>query len=136
MARIARCDRGFARERLKKAESFLATAEMVAGGMDFEAMTGEDRSTAVTNAVHACIAAADAITCTRLGERSNDRDHAAAVRLLSRVDDVPARTLQRFKAAIGVKSKAGYDAQNATVEETKSAVRAAKDLVRLAKTVV
>ena len=34
-----------------------------------------------TNAIHAAIAAADAIACYSLGERSGDGNHAAAVEL-------------------------------------------------------
>lgn len=48
-----------------------------------------------TNAIHAAIAAADAVTCHALAERSSDGSHASAIELLRRVDSSLATALKR-----------------------------------------
>ena len=69
------CDVEHARQRLVDARQFLEAAELL-----------DAPDVVATNAVHAAIAASDAITCHALGERSSDQSHAAAVDLLRRVD--------------------------------------------------
>jgi hypothetical protein len=57
------------------------------------------------NAVLAGIAAADAICCIRLGERSTSSDHSTAVLLLARVD--PSLS-QKLSTLIGSKPTSHY----------------------------
>ena len=59
-----------------------------------------------TNAIHVAIAAADAITCHALGERSNDGNHVSAVDLLRKVEASLATALKR---ALDRKTQAGYE---------------------------
>ena len=78
------CDQTRARQRLVDARQFLEAAELL-----------DAPDVVATNAIHASIAAADAITCSALGERSADSDHGAAVDLLRQVDASLAAALKR-----------------------------------------
>lgn len=69
------CDVQQARQRLIDARQFLEAAELL-----------DAPDVVATCAIHAAIAAADAITCHALGERSSDGNHASAVDLLRQVD--------------------------------------------------
>lgn len=77
--RRVECTPTDAKARLHDAVAFLEIAD-IATDADVDA----------TNAIHAAIAAADAICCIALRERSADGHHAAGVRLLTRVDRVRA----------------------------------------------
>ena len=59
-----------------------------------------------TCAIHAAIAASDAITCHALGERSNDGNRGSAVDLLRQVDAKLATALRR---ALDRKTQAGHE---------------------------
>ena len=89
------CDAQQARQRLIDARQFLEAAKLL-----------DAPDVVATNAIHAAIAAADAITCHALGERSNDANHASAVELLRRVDAGLATALKR---ALDRKTQAGYE---------------------------
>ena len=65
------CDAQQSRQRLVDARQFLEAAKLL-----------DAPDVVATNAIHAAIAAADAITCHALGERSNDGNHVSAVDLL------------------------------------------------------
>lgn len=110
------CQLADARARLADAEAFLRAAERVSDlGGDVVA----------TNAVHAAIAAADAICCVRLGERSRDADHRFAASLLARVDRDLAGALGRVLA---VKTSAGYDSRDVSANDAARCVRLAARL--------
>jgi len=114
--RTRSCQAADARARLLDVEAFLVAAERVVDlGGDVVA----------TNAVHAAIAAADAICCLRLGERSRDADHRAAVTLLARVDRDLAAALDRVLA---VKTRAGYEARDVSAIDAGRCVRLATRL--------
>lgn len=83
-----------------------------------------------TNAIHAAIAASDAITCNALGEQSSDGNHAAAVDLLRQVDASLATTLKR---ALDRKSQAGYESADIGSVDADSCVKWAKHLVAAAE---
>jgi hypothetical protein len=86
-----------------------------------------------TNAAHAAITAADVICCVRLGERSRDADHRAAVKLLARVDSGLAGALSRVLA---IKTRAGYESENLSESEAKTTVRLAARLRDAARAAV
>ena len=84
------CDVQQARQRLIDARQFLEAAELL------------DAPDVATCAIHAAIAAADAITCHALGERSSDGNHVSAVDLLRQVD---ARLSASLKRALDRKTR-------------------------------
>jgi mitochondrial fission protein ELM1 len=113
------CDARQARQRLVDARQFLEAAELL------------DASDVVaTNAIHAAIAASDAITCHALAERSSDGNHAAAVDLLRRVDAALATTLKR---ALDRKTQAAYESSDISDTDAANCLKWAKHLVAAAE---
>lgn len=108
-----------AKVRLHDAEAFLEAAE-VATNPDVVA----------TNAIHAAVAAADAICCIALRERSADGSHPAAVQLLSRVDRKLASTLSR---SLNRKTQAAYESRDIATKDAAACVRQATTLVEAAR---
>jgi len=89
------CDVQQARQRLVDARQFLEAAKLL-----------DAPDVVATCAIHAAIAASDAITCHALGERSNDGNHVSAVDLLRQVD---AKLATALKRALDRKTQAGYE---------------------------
>jgi hypothetical protein len=79
-----------------------------------------------TNAIHAAIAASDAITCYALTERSNDGNHASAVALLRQVDATLATTLKR---ALDRKTQAAHEITDISRADAANCVKWAKQLL-------
>jgi hypothetical protein len=113
------CATGDARARLHDAEAFLDTAE-----------TAKDPDVKATNAIHAAIAAADAICCFALRERSADANHAAAIDLLRTVDAQLAATLGRL---LGRKQQAAYESRDISARDAATCIRQATTLVDAAR---
>ncbi len=107
------------------ARRYLDVAELAAAEDDAASW----RNVAVGNAVLAGIAAADALCCIRLGRRSRDADHSAAVELLAQVDGQRSRDLQRL---LQVKDIAHYGAGLISDTKVRSCLRAAQHLVTAA----
>ena len=122
------CGKGTARGRLAIAIEYqeLAYSKSVAS-------TDAARNAAVGNAVLAGIAAADAICCVRLGERSSSSDHSDAVALLTKVDK---KLGQHLSTLIGSKSTSHYGDTFVGSETLKSCLRAMDHLVRTAVAIV
>ena len=113
------CDVHQARQRLIDARQFLEAAELL------------DASDVVaTNAIHASIAAADAITCHALGERSSDGNHVAAVDLVRQVDASLATTLKR---ALDRKTQAGYESADISAADAARCLKWARQLLSAAE---
>ena len=113
---------------MRKANQFLAAAEMIASSI-------EDTDLAdafVTLCVHAGIAASDVICCTKLNEHSISGNHNSAIALLARVDKGNAIHL---KTLLDMKGHAGYSDISVTSEYQESAKLAAQTLVNAAKIV-
>lgn len=117
------CARADGRARLAKAEQFLAAAELAS-------TDGALRSAEASLLVDAGIAAADAICCARLGERSADGSHAAAVDLLAGVDRAAAKQLRTL---LGLKHLAQYDTADPPASRLATARRAAAGMVDTAR---
>jgi hypothetical protein len=113
------CDLKHARQRLIDARQFLEAAELL-----------DAPDVVATNAIHAAIAASDAITCLAIGERSSDQRHPAAVELLRRVDTRLATALKR---ALDRKTQAGYESTDISRADAASCVRWARQLVAAAE---
>jgi hypothetical protein len=109
------CDVQQARQRLVDAHQFLEAAKLL-----------DAPDVVATCAIHAAIAASDAITCHSLGERSNDGNHVSAVDLLRQVDPKLATTLKR---ALDRKTQAGYESVDISAADAASCVRWAELLV-------
>jgi triphosphoribosyl-dephospho-CoA synthetase len=116
------CTVADARARVASGKAFLDIAERLV-------TEGFDADVAVTNAVHAGIAASDALCCLRLGERSADQDHASATVLLARVDKSLAIELTRLLA---LKTKAAYETRRVSDADAKGALRRAAKLIAAA----
>ena len=108
-----------ARQRLTDARQFLEAAELL-----------DAPDVVATCAIHAAIAAADAITCFALGERSNDGNHASGVALLGQVDRGLAMALKR---ALDRKTQAAYESLDVSATGAASCVRWARQLVTAAE---
>ncbi len=113
------CDVRQARQRLIDARQFLEAARLL-----------DAPDVVATNAIHAAIAAADAITCHVLGERSSDGNHVAAVELLRLVDVGLATALKR---ALDRKTQAGYESTDISASDAASCVRWAEQLLAAAE---
>jgi hypothetical protein len=113
------CTVADAKKRLHDAQAFLDTAD-----------TAADPDVKATNAIHAAIAAADAICCLALREHSADGNHGAAVELLGRVDATLATTLGRL---LSRKQQAAYESRDISPADAASCVRQATTLVDAAR---
>jgi hypothetical protein len=111
------CSPEVRRGRLAKA-GFLHAAEDVSLLDD----SGQLRDAVVTLYVHAGIAAADVICCSRLGLHATGDNHAEAVALLKRAGAASHRHLATL---LGLKTKAGYSHTPASAADVKKAARAA-----------
>lgn len=120
------CDAQTRRGRLRKANGFYQAAEDVAALNE----AGEANDAVVTLHVHAGIAAADVLSCARLGKHSTGESHTEAVALLATVSQQQARHLATL---LGMKTKAGYSHQPASDADVKRAIRAADQLVKAAR---
>jgi hypothetical protein len=112
------CDLRQSRQRLIDARQFLEAAELL-----------DAPDVVATCAIHAAIAAADAITCHALGERSGDGNHVSAVELLRQVDAKLATSLKR---ALDRKTQAGYESVDISAADAASCVRWAEQLLAAA----
>jgi hypothetical protein len=120
MTRERACGAPEARVRAAVARRYLDVADLTAGEEDAAAW----HDVAVGNAVLAGIAASDALCCARLGRRSRDADHRAAIDLLSQVDERLGRDLDRL---LQVKDVAHYGVD--LISEAKSVVVCARPVV-------
>ncbi len=113
------CDVQQARQRLVDARQFLEAAKLL-----------DAPDVVATCAIHAAIAASDAITCHALGERSNDGNHGSAVDLLRQVDAKLATALRR---ALDRKTQAGYESVDISAADAASCVKWADQLLAAAE---
>ena len=113
------CDAQQARQRLIVARQFLEAAELL-----------DAPDVVATNAIHAAIAASDAVTCYALAERSGDGNHVAAVDLLRQVDPMLAATLKR---ALDRKTQAAYESADLSQTDAANCVKWAKQLLAAAE---
>jgi len=113
------CSVADAKARLHDSEAFLEAAQSV-----------QDADVVATNAIHSAIAAADAVCCVALRERSADGNHAAAIQLLSRVDSDPSAALKR---ALDRKTQAAYESRDISASDAKMCLRQAILLLAAAR---
>jgi len=111
--------------RLAKARQFLLAAETIATVVEDQ----EIADAFVTLCVHAGIAAADVICCTKLGMYHVGEDHNGAVALVASADRSAAKHL---KALLDMKTRSGYSPVLTSGADQKRAGRAAATLVAIA----
>lgn len=106
VGRTAACGPDEARVRLRQAESFLLVAELVLAQPDDTdlALT----SVAVSLAVLAGIAGADAASCVSLGRRARGQDHHEAVRTVESIGPDGARIARDLSRLLDLKDGAQY----------------------------
>ena len=130
--RSQRCSPQDARNRRRHAVKFLEVAEIAAGEHEQDP---EYASVAVSLAVLAGIAAADAACCKALGERSRSQDHHDAEEFLRRVSDGEDAAKQLHEL-LSLKDEAHYGFFDVSAAELKGALRRARALVTFAENVL
>jgi hypothetical protein len=132
IGRSQQCSPRDARNRLGHAAKFLEVAEIAAGEHEQDP---EYASVAVSLAVLAGIAAADAACCRSLGERSRSQDHHDAEKFLQRVTggDSAAKQLREL---LNLKDEAHYGFFDVSAAELKKALRRARALLTFAEDVL
>ncbi len=114
---------------LDRAGEFLASAE--------DALSRHHHQAAASNAVHAAIAAVDAVAVHRIGRRSAPQRHEDAVHLLYTLglarDQVEPRARQLMRI-LGLKTKAEYTDERVSGRDAEDVVRAAGRIVAWART--
>jgi len=130
--RSQRCSPQDARNRRSHAIKFLEVAEIAAGEREQDP---EYASVAVSLAVLAGIAAADAACCKALGERSRSQDHHDAEDFLRRVSggEDAAKQLHQL---LSLKDEAHYGFFDVDSAELRGALRRARALVTFAEGVL
>lgn len=111
-------DRSEYRAYLKVAQEYLASAQ--------DNLTKNRFIPACGNAVHAVIAAADALTVFSLGRRSTGQSHMDAIHLLKQVapDEEDLRQqITRFQRILGLKDAAEYLGGDVDQDDARSAIR-------------
>lgn len=105
MAKTVRCTDTLTAGRLHKARQFWAAAQTIEALADDK---GDIADASVTLAVHAGMAAADVICCSKLGQHARGDDHDEAVALLAQVNRPRANDLAallRMKNPVGVQPR-------------------------------
>lgn len=128
MSRRATCGATQARERVEYAAEQLTLAEI---GHPWPTTAARKASGAA--AVLAAIAAADAICCLRLGERSRDADHRAAAGLLATVHPEGPDLAKSLRIALDAKDPMHYATDYLTPDRHTAVRRAATTLVTAAQ---
>lgn len=108
-----------ARAQLRDAEVFLDAAASV-----------EDPDVVAAHAIRAAVAAADAVCCVALRERSVDGSGLTAVELLGRVDPKLSAALRR---ALDRQTQAAYESREISVSDARMCLRQAEILLDAAR---
>jgi hypothetical protein len=136
MARLSgrsqRCSPQDARNRHRHAVKFLEVAEIAAGEHEQDP---EYASVAVSLAVLAGIAAADAACCMALGERSRSQDHHDAERFLRRVKG-GGEAAKQLHQLLSLKDEAHYGFFDINSSELKMALRRSRAVLAFAEDVL
>lgn len=130
--RSQRCSFQDARNRYNHAVKFLEVAEMAAGEHEQDP---EYASVAVSLAVLAGIAAADAACCKALGERSRSQDHHDAETFLKRVSS-GADAAKELHQLLTLKDEAQYGFFDVSANELRKALRRSRAVLAFAKDVL
>lgn len=115
--------------------AYLAKAEEYA--LAAQAELDAERTIAATSlAIHAAINAADAVTGTRLGQRSAGQDHDHVLRLLRQAGPDGTDLAKDLRRLLPLKTKAEYDPDAIPQSVASKAVERAHRCVAIARRVV
>lgn len=126
--KVIHCTTDERADRLYKAQQFLLAAETIATIIDDTAMG----DAYVTLCVHAGIAAADVICCSRLNVCYEGSDHSGAIASLEKLDHTTALSLSTL---LHIKTRSPEDAALTIKSDQKRVGRAAAFLVSAARLV-
>ena len=128
--RVRACNGEDARARLRDAGSQFDLAELAGTS------TPEERKAAVSCAVIAGIAAADAACCNALGERSRSQDHRDAVALVRQVAPRGPDAAKQLERLLALKDQAQYGLGDISRQRLLGALRQSQALVTFAEDVL
>lgn len=128
-SKVVEAPRRTSKEHLQKSTEFLEQAET--------ALEREAYDAALLNAIHAAIAAADAVCVAHAGRRSADPDHQRAGDLLLDVMGTEARPqVGHLRTLLGKKNLVEYESRRTSAKEAREGVKKAKRFVGWAKEIV
>lgn len=128
-SKVVEVPRRSSTEHLQKGKEFLGQAEA--------ALAKEAYDAALLNAIHAAIAAADAVCVAYAGRRSADPDHQRAADLLLEVIGTGGRPqVGHLRTLLGKKNLVEYEARRATAKEGREGVKKAARFVGWAEEMV
>ncbi len=137
--RTAACSREDAKERFRRAESFLYGADLTLGERVETPETNDAinlSGVAAALAVLAGIAAADAVCCHRLGVRSRGQDHDQAVALVRDIVPHGADLATDLDRLLDLKDNAHYGILGVSDAEARRSVGWARRIVGRAREVL
>ncbi|HET6506790.1 MAG TPA: hypothetical protein VFG42_08370 [Baekduia sp.] len=129
--RTQRCGQAEARTRLQDARAHLDLADLHGPTSDAAA-----RKAAISAAVLAGIAAADAVCCAALGERSRSQNHRDATELVHGIAPGGPAAAKRLAQLLDVKDASQYGFKDLTGQRLTAALRQAHAVVAWAETIV
>ena len=128
-ARTAECGRADAAVRLRTAEAYADTVQLVLG----DTTRSEFANVAAGLAVLTGLGASDAICCVRLGRRHRGDDHRGATEFLRQATPDGAKMAATLTRLLDVKDRAHYGARLIDLRTATNAVRWAMVLVSRAR---
>lgn len=128
-SKVVEAPRRTSTQHLRKGTEFLEQAEA--------ALAKEAYDAALLNAIHAAIAAADAVCVAHSGRRSADPDHQRAGDLLLEVMGKEARPqVGHLRTLLGKKNLVEYESRRASAKEAREGVKKATRFVAWAEETV
>jgi hypothetical protein len=125
--RTQSCGRLEAENRLRDARAHLQVAELPGSGSP-----AAELKAAISSAVLAGIAAADAACCQRLGHRSRSQDHRDAVSLVRNLAPGGGDAAKRLERLLAMKDESRYGFGDVGAQKHERALRHAGALVAFA----
>jgi hypothetical protein len=126
--RQAPCGLIEARERIEYAREQMLLAEVAEPWP-----TVSERKASGAAAVLAAIAASDALCCMRLGARSRDSDHRAAVALIGTIEPDGKVLARKLNMVLDAKDPMHYSSEFMSAERHRTVMRAARHLLQSAE---
>ena len=126
--RQAPCGLVEARERIEYARQQMLLAEAAEPWH-----TVAERKASGAAAVLAAIAASDALCCMRLGARSRDGDHRAAVAMVSSIEPDGKKLARKLNAVLDAKDPMHYSSEYMSADRHRTVMRAAQHLLAAAE---